>query len=50
VNDSDHPLDERLGATVGVLYPGYRGTSVTAQPRNLAQDMPGLPAAAPRGF
>jgi hypothetical protein len=34
----------------GVLYPGYRGTPVMAQLRNLAQDTPGLPVDAPEGF
>jgi hypothetical protein len=32
---------------VRVLYPGYRGTPVIAQPRNLARDTHGLPAAVP---
>jgi hypothetical protein len=35
---------------VGVLYPGYRGTLVTAQHYNPAWDTPGLPAAVPSGF
>jgi hypothetical protein len=30
-------------ATVGVLYPGYRGTPVMTQPRNSARDTPELP-------
>jgi hypothetical protein len=37
-------------ATIRVLYPGYRGTSVMAQPRNPARDTPRLPRATPGGF
>jgi hypothetical protein len=36
--------------TVGALYPGYRGTPVTSQPCNSAQDMSELPPATPEGF
>jgi hypothetical protein len=35
---------------VRVLYPGYRGMLVMAQPQNLARDTPGLLGAAPGGF
>jgi hypothetical protein len=38
------------GATIGVLYPWYRRTPVTARPRNSARDTPGLPRAALGGF
>jgi hypothetical protein len=31
MNGPDHPLDRRLGVTVGVLYPRYRELSVMAQ-------------------
>jgi hypothetical protein len=31
VNGSGHLLNGRLGANVGVLYPGYRGSPVTAK-------------------
>jgi hypothetical protein len=31
VNNPDHLLDERLGVTVEVLYPGYCGPPVMAQ-------------------
>jgi hypothetical protein len=38
------------GATVGVLYPWYRGTPVTTRPRNLTRDTPELPGATPGYF
>jgi hypothetical protein len=38
------------GATIGILYPGYRGMQVMTQPHNPGWDTPKLPAAAPRGF
>jgi hypothetical protein len=31
VNDPDHSLNGRLGAIIGVLYLGYRGSLVLAQ-------------------
>jgi hypothetical protein len=34
-----------LGTTIEVLYLGYRGMPVTAQPHNPAWDSPGLPGA-----
>jgi hypothetical protein len=37
-------------ATILVLYPGYRGTPFTTQPRYSARDTPGLPAATLEGF
>jgi hypothetical protein len=35
---------------VRVMYPGYQGTPVMAQPQNPARDMPRLPGAVPKGF
>jgi hypothetical protein len=31
VNGSSHPLNGRLRATVGVLYPGFHGLPVTTE-------------------
>jgi hypothetical protein len=41
------PSTKGSGATIGVLYPGYRGTLVMPQPHNMTRDTPGLACPGP---